>query len=211
LNVVFDLGGVVFRWQPDVLVRGVFDDPRTRDAARTGILEHADWIELDRGTISQDEAVARACRRTGLSQPDVERLFRAVPPHLTPVDATVALIRAVKTAGHRAYVLSNMHLASISHLEREYDIWSLFDGAVISCRVKAVKPEPAIYEHLLNEHRLNAAETMFIDDREENLETASAFGIHPIHFIDAAQCREALGTLGCIDVAVPAAPASDVS
>jgi len=211
LNVVFDLGGVVFRWQPDVLVRGVFDDPRVREAVRTGILGHPDWIELDRGTISQDQAVARACRRTGLAQLDVERLFRAVPPHLTPVEATVALIRAVKTAGHRAYVLSNMHLASISHLEREYDIWGLFDGAVISCRVRAVKPEPAIYEHLLNVHRLNAAETVFIDDREENLETASVFGIHPIRFVDAAQCRKALGALGCFDIAGPAAPPDDVS
>jgi len=209
MNVVFDLGGVVFRWQPDVLVRGVFGDPRARQAARSGILEHADWIELDRGSISQDQAVARACRRTGLSRHAVERLFHAVPPHLTPIEATIALLHAVKNAGHRAYVLSNMHLASITHLESTYDIWGLFDGAVISCRVGAVKPEPAIYEYLLNAHRLNAAETVFIDDRPENLETAAALGIEPIRFVDPLQCRQALAELGCIEAAGPAPPASD--
>ena len=55
LNVVFDLGGVVFDWQPDSVIRGIFTDPGTQKLVREEIVDHHDWIELDRGTLSQEE------------------------------------------------------------------------------------------------------------------------------------------------------------
>jgi len=198
LNVVFDLGGVVFRWQPDVIVRNVFADSKRQELARERIIGHEDWVELDRGSISQDIAIERAAARTGLSRQDVEKLFHAVPRHLTPVKETIELIRSVKDANNRLYVLSNIHLASITYLEKQHRIWDLFDGVVASCRVKKVKPELDIYEHLLHTYRLGAADTVFIDDLNENLETASSIGIQTIRFLNPSQCRQALLDLKCI-------------
>jgi len=163
-----------------------------------GIIEHQDWVELDRGSIALEQAIKRATLRTGLSRQDVENLFHAVPRHLTPIEDTIALIREVKHANNRLYVLSNMQFASIAYLEKEYDIWDLFDGAVISCRVKKVKPEIGIYEYLLNAYRLTATETIFIDDVAENLEAASSMGINTIRFVNSSQCRQALLDSDCI-------------
>jgi putative hydrolase of the HAD superfamily len=192
------LGGVVFNWQPEALTRGVFADPESQALAMSGIIGHHDWVELDRGSIPQDQAISRATLRTGLSRQDVEDLFAAVPPSLTPIEESIALIRDVRAASNRLYVLSNMQFASIAYLENEHDIWDLFDGAVISCRVNKVKPEQAIYEHLLNEYRLSAAETVFIDDMIENVEAAASLGIQTIRFVDPLQCRRALVDFGCI-------------
>jgi putative hydrolase of the HAD superfamily len=198
LNVVFDLGGVVFEWRPDAIISSVFEDAETRELVKSRIFRHADWVELDRGTLSLDHAIDRGAERTGLPRGDVKTLMDAVPKFLLPIEATIELIRAVKTANNKLFVLSNMHFASISYLERNHGFWDLFDGMVISCRIRKVKPEIDIYQHLLAEYELDAGETVFIDDLGENLEAASSLGIHTIRFVDASQCRQALSDLGCM-------------
>ncbi|MGI9232759.1 MAG: HAD family hydrolase [Woeseiaceae bacterium] len=198
MNIVFDLGGVVFEWRPDAIIRSVFDDSETQNSARVNIFDHPDWIALDRGTIALDHAIDRGATRTGLSRQDVERLMNEVPRSLAPIEETIELIRTIRATDNKLFVLSNMSLASITHLEQNHGIWDLFDGVVISCRIQKVKPEIAIYEHLLATHGLEAAETVFIDDMNENLEAASSLGIQTIQFFDPSQCREALTTLGCM-------------
>lgn len=198
LNIVFDLGGVVFNWRPDAIIQSVFEDIETQNLVRAGIFEHPDWIELDRGTIAFDDAVDRGATRTGLPRQDIERLLNEVPPSLTPIKETIELIHTVKKTNNRLYVLSNMHLASIKYLERRHSIWSMFDGIVISSRIRMVKPEVAIFEYLLRTHQLTPAETVFIDDMRENVLAASSVGIQTIQFVGATHCRQALVNLGCL-------------
>ena len=198
MNIVFDLGGVVFNWQPDALIRRVFQDPETQDLVRAEIFEHADWVELDRGTIALDQAIVRGASRTGLPHEDIERLLNHVPRSLTPNQETIELIRSIRGSNNRFFVLSNMHFASITYLEKKHKIWDLFDGIVISCRIQKVKPEIEIYEHLLTEYQLEATETIFIDDTSENLAAASSIGIQTIKFVDPPQCRQDLVDLKCI-------------
>ena len=146
LNIVFDLGGVVFYWRPDVIIQSVFDDAETQALVKAKIFGHTDWIRLDRGTLSADEAMDRGAVRTGLPRADIDRLFDAVPRSLAPVPGTIDLIRSVRGHGNKLFVLSNMGHASIEYLEHKHDIWDLFDGIVISCRIQKVKPEVQIYE-----------------------------------------------------------------
>lgn len=198
MNIVFDLGGVVFNWQPDAIIESVFEDTETQNLVRAKIFQHPDWVQLDRGTISLDRAIDRGAARTGLLPHDVERLLDAVPRFLTPIDGTIELIQQLRNTRNRLFVLSNMHLASIAYLEQRHKIWDLFDGVVISSRIRMVKPEVAIYEYLLAEHELRPAETIFIDDMRENLDAASSIGIQTIRFLDPVQCRHALMALDCI-------------
>ena len=198
LNIVFDLGGVLFNWQPDTIIRRVFQDPDTQDLVRAEIFEHADWVELDRGTIALDQAIVRGASRTGLPHEDIEKLLNEVPRSLTPIQGTIELIRSMGGSNNRFFVLSNMHIASISYLEKKHKIWDMFDGIVISSRIQKVKPEIEIYEHLLSEYQLEASETIFIDDMSENLTAASSIGIQTIKFVDPPQCRHDLVNLKCI-------------
>ena len=199
LNIVFDLGGVVFEWRPDAIIRSIFDASDTQGLVRREIFEHPDWVELDRGTIALDDAIARGAERTGLPARDIAQLMNAVPGFLKPIDQTIDLVRRLSNSVNDLFVLSNMHLASIAHLEEQHDIWPLFDGIVISSRIRAVKPEIRIYEYLLSEYQLDPTETVFIDDLPENLATASSLGIQTIQFLDSAQCERALLELGCLD------------
>ena len=198
MNVVFDLGGVVFSWRPNDIIGRVFDDPDTQSLVKTQIFEHHDWVELDRGTISFDRAVERGASRTGLPHSEVRKLLDEVPRSLTPIPGSFELIRSVKESNNNLFVLSNMQFASIAYLEREHEIWDLFDGTVISCRIQKVKPDNEIYEHLLTEHQLQAHETVFIDDMSQNLAAAAALGIQTIKFVDPPQCRQDLIRLNCL-------------
>jgi putative hydrolase of the HAD superfamily len=198
MNLVFDLGGVVVWWQPDVLIARVFPDPATQAIVRERLYEHPDWVALDRGTLPRGEAAARAAGRTGLPVAEIGRFLAAVPPALVPMPESVDLMYRLKAHGHRLYCLSNMHVAAIEHLERTCGFWEVFTGKVISCRIHLCKPEPAIYAHLLEAHRLTPAETVFIDDMQVNVDAAVRLGIHPLRFESVAQCEAALRALGCL-------------
>jgi putative hydrolase of the HAD superfamily len=198
LNIVFDLGGVVVTWEPEVIIAQVFADPAVQDLVRTEILGHADWLALDRGTLLRQDAIVRAVQRTGLSEADVAALLRQVPPALVAIAETVDLLYRLKAQGHTLFCLSNMHVASIEHLERTYTFWEVFTGVVISCRLHLCKPEPAIYAYLLETYALDGANTVFIDDTEVNLTAAAQFGLHTIKFESPGQCERQLQMLGCI-------------
>jgi len=197
LNIVFDLGGVVFKWQPDNIINSVFDDKGTHEIVRREIFQHQDWLDLDRGTLDYEHAIERGASRTGLSTDEIRHLLEQVPRHLTPIDGSLALIEELAKDNKPLYVLSNMHFASIAHLEDTHNIWDNFVGRVISCRINKMKPDLDIYHHLLESYNLVPEETVFIDDTQVNLTAAASLGIKTIKFENAAQCRQSLLGLGC--------------
>ena len=198
MNVVFDLGGVVLTWDPAAIVASVFDDPEDRRLVLDNVFAHPDWHELDRGTLSVDEAIRRASRRTGITVDGLERLFEAVPRALVPMPDSVALVRSVRDAGTPVFVLSNLHRASLARIEADHDVFGLFDGRVVSCEVGACKPEPAIYRTVLERFDLDPAATVFVDDMQVNLDAAAALGIQTVRFEGAGPCRARLHSLRCI-------------
>ena len=198
MNIVFDLGGVVVRWEPETLIADLFDDPEVCRVVHSEFVGHPDWVELDRGTLAPEDAVARASERTGLSHFELNHFLQRVPSRLTPITDTVESLHRLKTQGHSLYCLSNMHFASIEYLERTYDFFDVFIGKVISCRLNLCKPEPKIYSHLLETYGLHAADTVFIDDVEINLATARQMGIQTVRFENPVQCTDELRAMGCI-------------
>ena len=196
MNLIFDLGGVVVRWEPDAIIAGVFEDENSRAAVREGVFAHPDWLELDRGTLDREEAIRRAAQRIGMAQSEIRRLLLAVPPSLVPIPETIELLYRLKAKSYPLYCLSNMHVASIEHLEREHKFFEVFSGKVISCRLKLCKPEPAIYHEALKMNRLEARDTVFIDDVDVNIAAAAEVGLRTIQFKNAAQCERELRSLG---------------
>ena len=57
------------------------------------------------------------------------------------------------------------------------------DGMVVSSREKVMKPDERIYRILLDRYHLNAEDTLFIDDRLENIRAAEKLGIQGWHYI----------------------------
>jgi HAD superfamily hydrolase (TIGR01509 family) len=94
---------------------------------------------------------------------------------------TARLIADLKRAGYRLFVLSNMSREFIDFL-RQQPVYENFEGEVISCEEGVVKPMPEIYDILLDRYNLVPEQTLFIDDREENVEAAQKKGIATFNF-----------------------------
>ncbi|MFQ7503442.1 MAG: HAD-IA family hydrolase [Alistipes finegoldii] len=106
--------------------------------------------------------------------------MRGVP---APVDRHAGTREAYRTAcprpeGRRLQVVCAFeHVARVHRLPAPFSVYRLFDGEVVSCEEGTVKPEPRIYEILLERYGLDPAETLFIDDRAANIAAAEGLGI----------------------------------
>ena len=198
MNIVFDLGGVVFTWNPQKLISNVFEDKLAQRRVMEEVIGQEEWVELDRGTIEIKDAIESIVDRTGLSKLKIKELMSRVPSSLQPIVETVELIKVLKEKGTKLYILSNMHTASIEYLEKNNSFLDLFDGQIISCRINLVKPEVQIYEYLLEKYKLSGSETIFIDDTDINLITANQVGIRTIKYLNTSQCKYELKEYGCL-------------
>jgi putative hydrolase of the HAD superfamily len=196
LNLVFDMGGVVLRWDPQGIIAGVFSDREVQARVHAGVFEDPDWLELDRGTLDREDAIRRAAKRTNIAESEIRRLLYAVPPSLVSFPDSVDLLYRLKANGYPLYCLSNMHRASLEYIKRAHRFWDVFSGMVFSCELNLCKPESGIYEHLLRAHRLDPAKTLFMDDVQKNLDAAARLGIRTMRFENAAQCERELRALG---------------
>jgi len=172
-NIVFDLGGVVFARDKNKCSQELVDFFAFVRAERMPRF----WEEYDRGTSTIEEVTRTLCARNGCTRERCERLLAEAIDRQEPVKPTERLIADLKAAGYRLYVLSNMSREFIAFLRR-LPVYRCFDGEVVSCEELTVKPEPRIYEILLARYDLDPSETLFIDDRPENVAAAERFGIH---------------------------------
>ena len=194
-NVIFDVGGVLLDWNPDRVLGSYYAEPAERTAMKEAIFLHADWLEVDRGVLTEAELLGRIARRVGRPVPELAGLFESVRESLQPKADTVALLQALARRGVPLYCLSNMPLESFTYLQRRFNFWELFRGIVISGEINLVKPQPEIFEYLLDRYDLSAADSVFIDDYPVNVEAAKALGLHAVLFKDARQCEESLRPL----------------
>lgn len=99
------------------------------------------------------------------------------------IDEAVRFAKEAKQAGHKIYILSNWDPVSFTFMQEEYpEFFNLFDGIVLSGDIGLAKPEPAIFEYILNKYDLDPADTFFIDDQRENVEAARASGIYSVQY-----------------------------
>ncbi|HEY9067265.1 MAG TPA: HAD family phosphatase [Burkholderiaceae bacterium] len=204
MNIVFDFGGVLFRWQPHEFMARLLPE-RTRTEADTQALIAdffegfaGDWGEFDRGTIEVEPLAHRIVARTGLPLADVQAVIATIPHELVPLHDTVALLHRLHQAGHALYYLSNMPAPYAEHLEVNHDFIALFRAGIFSARVNLIKPDPAIFAHATEVFGIEPEQTLFIDDLARNIEAARAAGWQALQFSDAASCEAALVARGLL-------------
>ena len=176
-NIVFDLGGVLFARDKSKCTPELLEFFSFLRAPRMPLF----WEEYDRGTSTLAEVTVIISEMTGRPVEVCSAVLQLAVDLQEPVKATERLVGDLKAAGYKLYVLSNMSREFIDFLRR-FPVYGLFDGEVVSCEEHTVKPEPRIYEILLERYGLTPSETLFIDDREANIEAAAALGIHGFVF-----------------------------
>ncbi|MDB5884179.1 MAG: haloacid dehalogenase [Polaromonas sp.] len=189
-NIVFDFGAVLFVWQPAQLVAQHFPERcGTPDQARelaAALFNHADWHGFDGGTVALDEVISRSAVRLDLPHARLHRLLAPIGEQLAPIACNIELLDRLRGRRDRVgdialYFLSNMPDPFARALERQHEFLQWFDGGIFSSDVKLGKPDPAIFSLLASRYRLEAADTLFIDDSLANVQAADALGWQTIH------------------------------
>jgi 2-haloacid dehalogenase len=199
--VAFDLGGVLLDWDPRHLYRKLFCDPAEMEDFLDRICT-PDWHrQHDLGA-----DITATCERLASQHPSRREMIMAWAERGEEMaagqhDQTVRLLSEVKAAGLRCYALSNMEPEPFRIRLARFPFMSWFDGHVISGLEGVAKPDPRIFEILLDRYCLSPEETAFTDDSPANVEAARALRINAVHYTGAQQLRRQLRALGVPGIA----------
>ena len=176
-NIVFDLGRVVFAQDPaksSEEFKQFFSYVSQKQMPKF-------WCDYDKGVLSLEQVAHALAEYRGVEPDFTASMIHTAICRQETIKPTASLIADLKAAGYKLYVLSNMSREFIDFL-RQQPVYKNFDGEVVSCEEGVVKPMPEIYDILLTRYNLNPEETMFIDDREENILAARGKNISGFHF-----------------------------
>jgi 2-haloacid dehalogenase len=203
-TVVFDLGGVLIDWNPRHLYRKVFGDDVAAMESFLAEVCTPDWnAGLDAGGSFVGAVAELAAAHP--EQAELINIYHSRWPEMLG-DAfadTVKILNEVRRAGYRTYALSNWSAETFPITRPHFPFLDEMDGILISGEVGVGKPDPAIFREFIARFGIEPDRTVYIDDWDRNVATASGLGLVAIQFVDAAQLRAELRRLG---VAVASAP-----
>ncbi|WP_333781836.1 HAD family hydrolase [Sphingomonas sp. CV7422] len=197
--VIFDVGRVLYDWDPRILYRHLIDDDRALDAFLRDVVTH-DWhFQHDAGRDFADtsaELVALHPQHAELIAAWGPRFLESIGD---PIPGMPALVDALDAAGVPLFAITNFsHEFWPPFRAREAAMFDRFRDIVVSGVEKMVKPDPAIYRLALDRFGLEAARTVFIDDNAANIAGARSVGLIALHFTDAPTLRAELAALGLV-------------
>jgi len=186
-HLVLDIGGVFYRGWPDDAFWGRWS-ARTgldRSAIETVLSKSPEHREAQVGRITADEAFRRAGERLGLTGALMREM--AEEAYLSDFNDTVAeAVRGLRGRGVPVSALTNS-LSTEAQLQARPEFAGLFDHVVSSCDVGLAKPDPAIFQALLDRLGAAPADVVFADDLIDHVKAARDAGFHAVHFQTTAQ------------------------
>lgn len=192
---IFDVGNVLLKLQP-IQLTGLFRPDRS------GAAEEGDPLAL----IRNDPALARLERGLATEEEFLSSVFEKLGGRLTravireaylsilgpPMAGMAELLGELRERGVRLIGLSDI---SPGHLQRiqDYPAVRVLRRVVASCETGHRKPEPEAYFAALRETGTRPEETLFVDDRPENVAGALCVGLRAVQFEGTSRLRARLG------------------
>ena len=196
--MAFDYGGVVSFFQDGQAMKDMAD----MAGIDVSLMERIYWDNrpiYDQGLVNGTEFFKNILAHVGVFiDPDLlEKLLNRDMESWSHVNPkTEELIRDLKKAGFKTAALSNMVKDFLDRFRETLPVFGLFDTAVYSCDVDAVKPEEKIYRILLSQLGCKAEELIFFDDTEPNVTAARSLGIQAFLWKGPEAARKELEILG---------------
>jgi 2-haloacid dehalogenase len=199
IAVVFDVGNVLYDWDPRFLYERLIEDDRALDAFLRDVVTKEWHFQHDAG-----RPFAETSAELSAEYPEfAEHIalwgprFDEQIPHMLPGMAD--LVAELDAAGVPLYAITNFSGEFWPPFRaREAAIFDRFRDIVVSGDEKLTKPGAGIYHLALKRFELEPDKTVFIDDREDNIAGAEAVGITGLLFTDAPTLRRDFVRLGVL-------------
>lgn len=195
-NIVFDMGMVLVEFNWKAYLEGLNLPEEIKEKMKKYALANQKvWDEHDRGVLSDEEFIRFASKEAPEIEEGLRLYMNGVGEIITEYDYSREWLHTLKQRGYRVYILSNYGTTPFAYAREHFSYLQEPDGMVISSQVGMIKPEPEIYRYLLDTFRLIPEETVFLDDRKDNIEAAEKFGIKGIVFQNYEQGKRELEML----------------
>ncbi|WNJ16350.1 HAD family phosphatase [Pontibacter sp. G13] len=196
-NIVFDLGGVLIHWAPELLYRKIFDDPTEMRWFLEEIVPYS-WNVLQDAGRSLAEATEERVRLFPEWEPQIRAYYGRWSEMLGGAnEETVKLLKELVDAPHLdVFALTNWSAETFPIAQEQFGFLGWFKDTVVSGEVNMKKPDPKIYQLMLNQFKIDPNETVFLDDSMPNVKGAEAVGIKALHFESAEKLATDLRELG---------------
>lgn len=198
--VFFDLGKVILSFSHDDIVERLLSsaepDGRRPEELHRYLFDMDEGLcnRYDAGLISSEDFYREIDSRfgTGVDYEGFVPLWNGI---FAGIPGVPEIIREVRKETP-VYLLSNINELHWEHIRDRFLVLSELDGLVLSCEVKARKPEPAIYRAAMEIAGVGPGESLFVDDLQINIDAARSHGIEGITFTGAEELRAELSSLG---------------
>ncbi len=196
-SVLFDLGGVLFRYLPERRLAHLAQITGLDGA----IIHQAIWQsdfdqQCERGAMSAAESHQEFCRRL-----DIKISYTAYRDAMVlafePDPAVFQIARDLASRRHIAILTNNWETVEEALVARYPALGELFTGRLFfTWRLKGRKPDRTVFEACLKLWGKKAKEVLFVDDSEKNVTGSRAAGLHVHHYKDPAGLARALHAHG---------------
>lgn len=176
-NLIFDLGNVLISFIPSEFLRRKQYPESKINTILSDIFSGKEWIMLDNGDISTNEAICSISARSSLNRAETELIFNLRKEILYPINENIKMLPALKKEGFKLFYLSNFPLDLFDEVKNDYFFFRYFDGGLISAEARLSKPDIRFFNLIIERYGLNPEETLFIDDLPANVEAASLTGM----------------------------------
>ena len=179
MDIILDMGNVLLEWNKDKILRGVVKTEKDYMILDKAIFQSGLWERLDLGTLTREELVLKVISMIGsIYQEKVQEVVWNWPSYIEIYMEVFPLLVRLKEKGHRIFVLSNTSPVFYELLEEQLSpLNEILDGFVLSCDIKAIKPDPKMFEEILHKYDLNPENCIFLDDVKDNTKMAESLGI----------------------------------
>lgn len=197
--VVFDVGNVLYDWNPRFLYERLIPPGPALDAFLQNVATKEWHFQHDAG-----RPFAETSAELSAEYPEHAELIAAWGPRFNDqvggmLPGMHALVLELDAAGVPLYAITNFSGEFWPPFrDREADLFDRFCGIIVSGDELLTKPDPAIYQLALDRFGLHAADCVFVDDRPDNVAGAQSVGMAALLFTDAAALKADLGRLGIL-------------
>jgi FMN phosphatase YigB (HAD superfamily) len=189
--IIFDLGDVLFQWSAET---------KTSISPRTlrSILNSPTWFDYERGRLSEADCYTAISSEFDVSSNEVRQAFQDARDSLQANHDLIGLIRELKIQSNgslKVYAMSNISRPDWEVLRTKPADWSIFDEVFTSGAAGERKPNLGFYRHVITATGLQPRQTIFVDDKLENVLSARSLGFCGIVFDNASAVKRALRNL----------------
>ena len=184
-NLIFDVGGVLFdyRWKEMFMDYGLDEDNAIRVGTQMFNDPDRTWDIFDLGIKSDEEITDIFCKKYPGDEDVIRWFIRHGEYMQVPRPKVWKKVHELKQKGYKIYILSN-YPESLFKKHTEYaDFMDDIDGLMVSYMIHKAKPAEDIYKALCDKYWLDRSESIFFDDRSENVEGAIKFGMKSVKIL----------------------------